>query len=402
MMIECIPRPASGSGDAASIGIAAAARAIRPSLVLCGHDELTDADLTHWAELTGRAGTANIFAHDWFMSSALRHADGADKIRLAIVKDQSGVWLGVVPLSPAARIGRWPIPVVETWKSTNQFLGSPMIEQGAEEIFWQTLLTHLDRSPGRSLALHCQQFPAEDRVSLALVNVCIAQNRRFLFTDRFERAARRPGMRAISNNSSGRKLLGRLAGLEKRLASDHGAVSIALHPGDQPAGPWINRFLELEKSGWKGRSESALACAASTEMLFRDTIEHGHAIGQARLATLFAGGTAIAMISWFEAGHHGFGFKMAFDETYRTYAPGRILMRFVAAEIDRNPSIFFDSCTPRGTHSGPVLPGRREIVDCVVAIGSPTRRAIFSGLMSIGFACQRLKASLRSARNRAQ
>src|SRR3546814_3321845 len=55
------------------------------------------------------------------------------------------------------------------------------------------------------------------------------------------------------------------------------------------------------------------------------------------------------MSSWFVTGDRGFGFKMAFDEAFRSYAPGQLLLRHVADHVaGLRPSLHFDTCTSAG------------------------------------------------------
>src|SRR3546814_8947818 len=66
--------------------------------------------------------------------------------------------------------------------------------------------------------------------------------------------------------------------------------------------------------------------------------------GRLGRATLTAAGRPLAMSSWFVTGDRGFGFKMAFDEAFRSYAPGQLLMRHVADHVaGLRPSIHFDT-----------------------------------------------------------
>ena len=88
------------------------------------------------------------------------------------------------------------------------------------------------------------------------------------------------------------------------------------------------------------------------------------------------------MSSWFEDEHRGFGFKMAFDENFRGYAPGQQLMRMVAEQIASKPGILFDTCTTPQSHcSYHLWPHQRMIADTAIAIGTGRRRLYFDALM---------------------
>ena len=345
---------------------------------LLRHAELTAADHARWADLSTAAGSGNIFAEHWFMDAALRHSGSARDARLAIVSRGDGVWQGVLPLKPEPRFGRWPAANWQSWAATNQFLGSPLVRPGAAHGFWRALLRHLDDQTDGRMLLHCRQFAWDDPTCAALVDICGEGERGFRLLDRFDRPARLPGGDVVPDG----KAQARLRSLRRRLEREHGPVAIDMQASAGDCGDWIDQFLALEKSGWKGQAGSALACDPETEGLFREVIAQGQMRGRARLAALMAGGRPIAMSSWFVGGDHGFGFKMAFDEGFRTYAPGLLLMRHIADRIGEHPAMVFDTCTPTaGGCTRPLWGGHRTIFECAVAVGPPLRRLCFDALM---------------------
>lgn len=356
------------------------------------HADLTATDHKRWADLSTAAGAANIFAQHWFMDAALRHAASARDIRLAIVSGDDGAWHGVLPLARESRFGRWPAANWQTWSATNQFLGFPLVRPDAASHFWSALFCHLDSRPGGEMLIHCRKFARDDPVCAALIAHCKTSGRGFRMFGRFDRPAHISGSDAAPDG----KKLARLRGLRRRLERDHGPVSVKmLDMGADPAG-WIDGFLALEKLGWKGREGSALACAPETEGLFREVITKGQHQGQARLAALMVGGRAVAMSSWFVSGNHGVGFKMAFDEEFRSYAPGLLLMREVAESVGQNPAMHFDTCAPTAGGCGqPLWNGSRTIFDCAVAIGPPRRRLFFDGLMRARAAYAAIRSGMR-------
>ncbi len=346
---------------------------------LLRHKDLTAVDRARWADLSVQAGASNVFAQHWFMDAAWRHSRSAQRARLAVVSHGDGTWLGVLPLVPEPRFGRWPAGNWQTWSATNQFLGTPLVLPHAARAFWTALLNHLDGRAGGAMLIHCRLFASDDPICAALAECCEAEGRGFRLLDRFDRPARLPNGEVARSHG---KVLARLHSLRQRLERDHGPVSVEIQAVDADCGAWIDQFLALEKSGWKGRAGSALASDPETERLFRDVILQGRDRGQVRLASLIAGGRRLAMSSWFETGDRGFGFKMAFDEAFRAYAPGRLLMHDVANRIGEHSAMHFDTCAPAAACSGQSpWDGKRTIFDCAVAIGPPLRRLLFDGLM---------------------
>ncbi|MDZ3832292.1 MAG: GNAT family N-acetyltransferase [Sphingopyxis sp.] len=355
---------------------------------------LSDRDRAHWAQLSAAAGGGNIFAHDWFMDAALRHADREEEVRLAIVSEAQEGWIGVIPLVAERRFGRWPVGAWASWLATNQFLGTPLVIPDHAEAFWRALLTHLDAHSRGQMLFFVRQLAFDDPVSAALFAHCAAERRAIRMVERFERPARRPGEPIIAQGDG--KAQSRLRSLRRRLERDHGTVAIDTLTAGEPGQKWIDHFLAMERDGWKGRVGSALGCHAATETLFREVAERGHANGTLRLATLRAGDRPLAMTSWFETGAHGYGFKMTFDEAFRTYAPGQQLMQHVADQVAARPEIYFDTCTPqRATSCRSMWQSKRTIFNGAVAIGSAPRRAGFEALMNARAAYAALRRRLR-------
>ncbi|QIQ87050.1 GNAT family N-acetyltransferase [Erythrobacter sp.] len=363
------PSPASGTGLAVEW--------LTPGALAPGEQ-------ARWARLSERSPESNVFALDWFMGAALHHCTGKQRVRLAVVRQADGEWLGALPLALAVRIGRTPVPHWLSWRATNQFLGGPLVASGGEEAFWRALLGALDTRPGAGLALMCEGLAADETATLALLSTVAEDGRRSWIPRRTDRPARLG--RGDTGTADGaaspalRKARARLSSLERRLARDLGEVRVELHPLDRDPEDWIARFLDLERAGWKGRGGSALACEPCNAALFRKTIREGHRRGHARLASLAAGGRVLAMTSWFECGGRAFGFKMAHEESARRHAPGRLLMRAVAEEL-ADPALAFDTCAGEGAPADPFWPDRRQVIDCVVAIGSPARRGVLAGAM---------------------
>lgn len=343
---------------------------------------LTEAERSCWARLTRRASGDRMFSADWFMASAIRHCGTAANVQLAIVRTLDGEWIGVLPVVFSARFGRCPLPSWQGWLSANQFDAAPLIEAGAEHVFWHCLLAQLDRKPGAALALCLEDMPLDDPATAALVEVCLAGARDLHRTGGFTRPMRVPGPLTAHQHTARIKLDKRLDCLTRKLEREVGAVQIkCLAPEADPAA-WMEQFLALEQSGWKGSKASALASETGTARLFRETIRVAHQQGVVRLMSLEAAGRVIAMTSWFVGSTRAYGFKMAYDEAFRSYAPGRLLMRAVAdrSAVD-HPRLSFDSCASLGAPADPLWPGAREFAHYAVSIGGSPRRSLLASVM---------------------
>ena len=102
------------------------------------------------------------------------------------------------------------------------------------------------------------------------------------------------------------------------------------------------------------------------------------------------------MTSWFVTGQQGFGFKMAYDEAFAEFAPGQLLMQRIAALVESQPELDFDTCSaPDSQNTKYLWPDRRELFDCVVAVGSPARRLQLRMVLALRAVWRRIREARR-------
>jgi hypothetical protein len=88
---------------------------------------------------------------------------------------------------------------------------------------------------------------------------------------------------------------------------------------------WLERFLELEQSGWKGRDGGAFACRAEDREYFLSIMRSGFERGRLMMLGIELDGAPISLKCNFLAGDGAFAFKIAYDERYSRYSPGLLL-----------------------------------------------------------------------------
>jgi hypothetical protein len=101
-----------------------------------------------------------------------------------------------------------------------------------------------------------------------------------------------------------------------------GAVAWRRLAAGEDADPWIEEFLALESSGWKGRAGSALASCQANARFAREAMASARARGRLLISGLDVDGRPIARLAIFTAGGGSFAFKTAYDEAFKRYAPG--------------------------------------------------------------------------------
>ncbi len=335
-----------------------------------------------WDALSQCAAEPNPFFESWYLLPALRAHDPAGSVRM-LRFECDGELAGLLPVRREPKYYRWPIPQLTTWIHGNCFLGAPLVAQGLERHFWRALLEWADAAPGLALFLHLPCMPLDGPLQSALAQVLDEQDRLAGLVHVEQRAmlqSDQPSEAYFEAALSGKKR----KELRRQFArlSELGEVQLHRTIGDEHLGRWIDDFLALEHSGWKGGAGSALASHQATTRLFREALSGAASHGRLERLTLTLDDEPIAMLASFVTPPGAFSFKTAFDERYARYSPGVLLQRENLAMLDHPLVRWTDSCAaadhPMIDH---IWRERRAIGRLSIAIGSTPRRAIFRHLL---------------------
>lgn len=336
-----------------------------------------------WTALVSRASEPNPFLEPWFLLPSL--AQFADESRCSIFAFYREDRLtGLVPLNSARSYYGYPVRHIANWLHDNAFCGLPLVAHGQERAFWRALFAQLDSQSDSALFLHLSQLPVEGALSEALDAVLAENDRRCVTVERTERAMLASDLDpeaylAQAMSSKKRKELRRQ---HKRLA-EKGDLHVERIEGSEGIAVWIDEFLALEASGWKGHAGSALASAPATRAFFAEALSGGAQGGRLERLGLRLNGKPVAMLANFVAPPGVFSFKTAFDEAYSRYSPGLLLQIENLQLLARHNVEWADSCAVEG-HSmiERIWREKRAFASRNIAIGGPLRRAAFRLLMA--------------------
>jgi len=337
-----------------------------------------------WDDLAGRAAEPNPFFESWYLLPALRAHDPEGDVRLFCLH-HDGALAGLVPLAPLSHYYGKPIPHWSAWMHGNCFLGAPLVAEGHETAFWQALLAWADRHAGRCLFLHLPHLPLDGANYRALAALCAEPGRPAGLVHREERAM------LASDLTPDAYLEAALTGkkrkeLRRQFArlSELGTLTITQTRDLADLEQWIEDFLALEHSGWKGSAGSALASHHTTAQLFREALPGAAARGRLERLTLALDGEPLAMLASFVTPPGAFSYKTAFDERFARFSPGVLLQRANLAMLDDPHVAWTDSCAaadhPMIDH---VWRERRAIGRLSLGIGGQLRRLAFSALLRL-------------------
>ncbi|HEY5051984.1 MAG TPA: GNAT family N-acetyltransferase [Solirubrobacterales bacterium] len=282
--------------------------------------ELGERDLAAWRELAAGAIEPNPFFDPDFVLAAARGLGEINDVAILRVADSEG-WAACLPIRHYSRWHRLPLPGMATWLHIYCLLGTPLLRPDGAADSVEAILAQMGRGGPRSAFASLEWIPGEGPIADAVEKASATGVVAF---DRFERAVlyRRPQNDYLDGQVKGkhRREHRRLA---KLLAEElDGPLELVDRAGERKA---VETFLELEASGWKGQQGTALTADPRHAEFFRETAGAFAARGALELLFLEAGGQVVAARCNLLGGGISFCFKVAYDERFQRFAPGREL-----------------------------------------------------------------------------
>jgi CelD/BcsL family acetyltransferase involved in cellulose biosynthesis len=350
---------------------------------------LSAQDVGRWAELARSAATPNPFYEPDFVLPALSHL-GETELELLVAVDDSGDWVGLMPVERRRRWGRLVGAALTGWEHPHCFLESPLLASDFECGAVEAMLQEARRDVG---LIAFDRFPVKGSAASALASACEALGVNPIVWKRFERAAleRRPEDDYVRSTLGG-KHFRELRRKGRKLESELGDLEVVDRAGDPQA---VEDFLALEAAGWKGEQGTALAGGSGADF-FREVCGAFAETGRLQMLEMRAGDQTVAMQSALSAGKGLFCFKIAYDESLRRFSPGTQLMAETASEFHRRSELeWVDSCSkPNSEPIEHLWPDRREL-STVLVPGAGARGGAVSFEAKVA---ARLRSAIRSDR----
>lgn len=121
--------------------------------------------------------------------------------------------------------------------------------------------------------------------------------------------------------------------LRRRLRRAQEKWNVHLRRIDRPDPVALNRFYELEASGWKGKEKTAITCSASPRRFYDEIASVGSRFGYFSLYLLNFDDTLVAGHFGLSYQGHYYSAKVAYDETYGFYGPGHLIIEAILRDI---------------------------------------------------------------------
>jgi CelD/BcsL family acetyltransferase involved in cellulose biosynthesis len=306
------------------------------TLVLAHPDQLAPY-VEAWTALAAAAIEPNVFYEPWVLLPALRELvrPGQGELALVLVFGQpagpprktplSELW-GLFPLERRQLGDHLPLRCLGLWQHDYSYVPIPLVHRDHGAAVMDAFFAWLREQRHASSALVLDTLPIGGRFHQLLVEAVDRRGTVSFVRDRFTRALLAPACGAVAYQE--RAIAGKhrkeLRRQRKRLGELGRLAFTALEPADD-AGAWLDEFLALEASGWKGRAGSALLSQPESERFFRAMALAAHQAGRLGATAIRLDGRALAMQILLRSGDGAYAFKLGYDEAFARYSPGVLL-----------------------------------------------------------------------------
>ena len=305
-----------------------------------------------WSRLIEAAVRPNPFLDPDFLIPAMRNlAD--ENVYVLVVKSKprvnsngEDVICGLLPIR-RKKIYGMPLTAVETWRHDQCPDTTPLMRADVKKETFSFMLNWLADSMGVKL-LSLDTVAADGAFGNLLTEEIYQSSRTTFLRDRFTRACFKPMDSAdeyINTNVGKSTRKGTMK--SKRKLAERGLLETSIaSPTDVD---WIDEFMRLEASGWKGQKQTAFASNHVTNQFFRETAVRMLASGKMTLMKTTLSGQPIAMAcdvhheSIANGCEYAVHYKIAFNETMRESSPGLILELENIARLHSTNVQFVDS-----------------------------------------------------------
>jgi len=298
------------------------------TVVFIKNFEMLEDYVQAWEDLAADALEPNPFYEPWMLMPALAGlAKGSDVgVVLVLTVDQGEpVLCGVFPLERRARYKGLPVAAFSMWRHIYCALCTPLIRRGSERECLDAFLDWLDAE--RGCALMDFNLVSGEGPFHNLLNDCLtARGRSGFVSEHHSRAILRPQENSdLYLRAALRRDHRKDCRRKTRRLAELGALEFDSLEFEGDVHRWIEEFLQLEASGWKGREGSAFACNETNRSYFAAIAKAAFETDRLMMLALRLDGKPVAMKCNFISMPGSFAFKIAFDESYAEYSPGFLL-----------------------------------------------------------------------------
>lgn len=315
-----------------------------------------------WLDLAYNAIEKNVFFFPWFVRASIPLL--RPKQPQIVTVYQEDLLIGLTIMQADTGYAKVPVGFFRSCLQYHQFLATPLIRDGYASEFFKGVGDWLDASPQSKSFCVLSLLAGEGEISDAADKVFNLQKRPVAQIETFERAA------IIGSSAEGasetdhisKSRLKNLKRRERNLAK-LGQVSIEHFSRGDDEKAWLEDFIRLENSGWKGEAKTSIAENPIDEDFYHEMVASAASENALSLIRLSIDGVPIAYTLDLVCDSFVYCLKSAHDANYRKYAPG-VILEYETLKKYRRPgmNLFVDSCTsPDNSMINELWPGQRRI-----------------------------------------
>jgi hypothetical protein len=331
-----------------------------------------------WKDLARHAVEPNPFNCSWFVNPSIPLLEKLQPQIIMILSQN--LLIGLFLVFRDTGYLKLPIAFWRTAMHHGQYLGTPLVRAGYEDIFAQGVLDWLDAAPRDHCFLKLSQLASGGKVAQALIARCEAQDRPFMPINGYERAAIHvpsvDPLAPVQHLSSGRRKALRR---DRQGLMQHGPIVFERLMDKAQLPEWLDGFLKMENSGWKRDGGTSILSLPAEEAFYRTMVSEAFRQSTLHFFRLCVAGRPVAYTLDVVAGSHGYCLKSAFDYDYRKYAPGVLTeVESLTRYSQQDELHVVDSCTSPDNHLlNELWPNRLAITDLSISRSGVVYRAVF-------------------------
>jgi CelD/BcsL family acetyltransferase involved in cellulose biosynthesis len=302
-----------------------------------------------WNDLAASAPEPNVFHEPFFLRPAIEGYAGEAKLHLVFAYERTATGRGrlcaMFPFEHARSYHGLPLRHLRLWRPVHAYLGTPLVRAEHTREVIDALHDWLTGPDGTAF-VEWGWIAPDGAFFQALADAISRRDLLAHVAQAFSRAFLRRNTDADSylRAAFSAKALREFRRHERRLKEAGTVEYVELASGADSA-PWVEDFLRLEASGWKGRKGSALGASPRGRRFFSDLASGAARHDRLAMIALRVDGRPIAMLCKLLSGEGAFAFKMAYDEAWSRFSPGMLLeIEHIRRFHERASPAWMDSC----------------------------------------------------------
>lgn len=239
-----------------------------------------------------------------------------------------------------------PIRNLSLWNHPFQFLSTPLVSKQHLDLAFKKFFEWFDNHSVQPPILLLEHINFNGEFYTELVSNLKDQQRPFHQLQIYSRAALFSGL-SLDRHLEKQLSSKRRKDLERKRADlDRiGTIRFEVLSEATALDQWLDHFVLIEASGWKGRAGSALGQVPHHLEFFKQACKLSFQNNALRILRMTVGGQPIAMHIALTHGRRAYAIKIAYDDAFSRFSPGALLeLENMRRVLDQGEFDFMDSC----------------------------------------------------------